>query len=170
MGSQKENMGPVHSFLTKMTLKTAVVVFTACSFLKGFPFALESTDSLRVRKYTAKWKIALWHVSNFIFYFAATFQFTTYMYALTTDLRGNGFAIHTIYVMYSLFGVVFMLSVYMKPDVCILMLNQHDRLLQIIEGTQRLPFGVVLSIAFTYFLTVFQNSAWTFRLGHPNRS
>ena len=133
MKRNNKDMGPVHSFLTRLTLKTAIAVFQVCSFLKAFPFALESRNSLKVQKYTAKWRLVLWHVVNFIVYCAATFQFTTYMYELWTSVRGNAFAIHTMYVMYSVFGVVFMLSVYMKPDVCILMLNQHDRLLQIID-------------------------------------
>ena len=117
-------------------LRTAIVVFNVCSFIKASPFHLESSDCLRVRKYSARWKRLLWHVTNLMFYFAATFQITTYTYEIFTADKGNAFAIHTIYAVCSVFGIVFMLSLYMGPDLCILMLNQHDKLLGTIESKQ----------------------------------
>ena len=123
-----------HKFLANFTLKTAVAVYRVCSLLKSVPFALESNDSLRVRKFESRWKLFLWHSLNLLFYFAANFQFLTYIHTSCGGVRGNAFAVHTIYLMASLFGLVFMLSLYMKPDVCILLRRQHDRLLQTIAG------------------------------------
>ena len=129
-----QSLSPFHKFLGNFTLKTAVVVYKVCSFLKSVPFSLESNDSLRVRKFQSRWKLLLWHLVNFLFYFAANFQFLTYIHTIFGGIRGNAFAVHTIYLMASLFGLVFMLSLYMKPDVCILLLRQHDKLLQTIAG------------------------------------
>ena len=138
-GSQVRNMrdhgfSPLHKFLANLTLKTAVAVYKVCSLLKSVPFALESNDSLRVKKFESRWKLFLWHSLNWLFYFAANFQFLTYVHTLCGGVRGNAFAVHTLYIMASLFGLVFMLSLYMKPDVCILLLRQHDKLLQTIAG------------------------------------
>ena len=127
-------LSPLHSFLSNFTLKTAVAVYKVCSLLKSVPFTLESNDCLRVRKFESRWKLLLWHLANFLFYFAANIQFLTYVHTLFGGVRGNAFAVHTIYLMASLFGLVFMLSLYMKPDVCILLMRQHDKLLQTIAG------------------------------------
>ena len=145
MEKHRQEMSPSHFFLTNFTLKTATVVFKVCTLLNAFPFALESKDSLRVRKHSSKFRIALWHLANLVVYFAATFEFTAYMHEVFTGEKGNAFAIHTIYGVVSLFGVVFMLTLYMKPDVGILMLNQHDKLLETIEGKQSIMLIVGLA-------------------------
>ena len=141
----KQTMSPTQDFLAKITMTTAIAVYKVCSIIKSVPFALESNDSLRVRKFESRWKIWLWHLVNFLFYFAACFQFLTFIHTLTSGLRGNAFAVHTLYLMASLFGLVFMLSLYMKPDVCVLLLRQHDKLLQTIAGKES-RFGTRLNI------------------------
>ena len=75
MEKKRKIMDRIHSFLTKLTLKTAVGVFKVFSFLKAVPFALESNDTLSVKKFESRWRLWLWHFVKWLFYFAAAFQF-----------------------------------------------------------------------------------------------
>ena len=132
--SDANQLGPLHSFMTKFTLKTAVGVFKINSYLRLVPFENTSKDSLAVRKLGRGWKLMAWHLVNWIFFFAQIFQIVSYIHTLRGTVRGNAFAVHTFCLIVSLFGSAFVLPVYMKPKECVLLLRQHEKLLQKIAG------------------------------------
>ena len=127
-------LSPLHSFMTRFTLQTAVRLFKIISFLKLVPFECTSKDSLGFRKLRSGWKLMSWHLINWIFFFAQIFQILSFTHTLMGGVRGNAFAVHTVCLVCSLFGSAFVLSVYMKSNECILLLRQHERLLQKVSG------------------------------------
>ena len=132
--SDANRPSPFHSLMTQFTLKTAVGVFKINSFLRLVPFESTSKDSLAVRKVGSGWKLMSWHLVNWIFFFAQIFQILSYIHTLMGNVRGNAFAVHTFCLIVSLFGSAFVLPVYMKPRECVLLLRQHEKLLQKIAG------------------------------------
>ena len=132
--SNANHLGPLHSFMTKFTLKTAVGVLNINSFLRLVPFESTSRDSLAVRKLGSGWKLMAWHLVAWVFFFAQIFQILSYIHRLMGNVRGNAFAVHTFCLIVSLFGSAFVLPVYMKPKECVLLLRQHEKLLQKIAG------------------------------------
>ena len=124
----------LHQLLTKETFKMAVRLYRVAAFIHCVPFRLESGSCLRVKMFTSKWRIFLWHLANWIFYFQAAFLVATFAIAVTTEPFGEQLVLHLIYIVAVMFGFVFMLSCYLKPHACLLMLNQHEFIVQKIKG------------------------------------
>ena len=124
----------LHKFFTKETFKMAIRLYRVAAFIHCVPFGLESGSCLRVKMFTSKWRIFLWHLANWIFYFQAAFLVLTFAMAATTEPFGEQLVLHLIYIVGVLFGFVFMLSCYLKPHACLLMLNQHEFIVQKIKG------------------------------------
>ena len=128
----------LHQFLTTETFKTAIWLYRLAAIIHCVPFALESGSRLCVKMFSSKWRMLLWHLVNWIYYLQTAFLVATFVIALTTEPFGEQLVLHLIYIVSALFGFVFMLSCYLKPQACVIMLNKHDFILRKTEGKDQL--------------------------------
>ena len=139
MATPKSHGGALHKFhqfLTAETFRLSIRLYRIAAFIHCIPFELESGSSLRVKMFSSKLRILLWHLANWIYFFQAVFLVVTFAIAVTTEPFGEMLVIHLIYVVGVLFGLVFMLTCYLKPHACVVMLNQHDFMLRKVEGDE----------------------------------
>ena len=133
-------LSPLHSFLTELTMTTVIGTLKLTSFFNLIPLSVESSVegaqnySLRVEKFGWGWRLVAWHLVNWILFFAQIFQITSCTHTLMSDVRGNAYAVHICILIGSLFGSIFVLTVYVKQKEWILLLRQHEKLLGTISG------------------------------------
>lgn len=53
--------------------------------------------------------------------------------------------------MFALFGAVYMMAIYLKPGACILLIRQHDKLLEIIAGKCSFKYSLLLFICNSFY-------------------
>ena len=121
-------------FLTKETVKMATLQFRIAAFLKCAPFELEGKSVFRVKMFKSKWKLAAWHVINWIYSMQTAFLLISFAYGLWKQPFGEELVMHLMYIVGATIGWVFMTSLYLKPRECLVMLNQHDLIVRTTAG------------------------------------
>ena len=138
--------GKIHEYLSRKTFENSLLLFRFASLTKCVPFEPCDTKDFRVQKFTKVWKLAFWHVTNWIFTFAFIFQCISFVREIGNSESIEELTIHLLYVANCTFGFIYMMSMYLKPNEAIKMLNQQVFLLE------SFPCKFSLSVRITYLM------------------
>ena len=133
--------------LTSETVKMATLQYRIAAIIKSAPFELEGKSIFRVKMFKSKWKLAAWHAANWILSLQLAFLLLSLFWTISrTDTSEAKLVMHLICAVEAICGWVFMTSLYLKPNECLFMLNQHELIVQAAKGNfncRKLPLKLI---------------------------
>ena len=127
-------LSQVVDFLTRETVKMATLQYKVAAIIKCAPFELEEKSVFRVKMFKSKWKLAAWHAANWINSLQTGFLLISLAWSMWKEPFGEKLVVHLFSVVGATLGWVFMMSLYLKPIECLVMLNQYDSIVSTTKG------------------------------------
>ena len=118
--------GSLREKLSQKTFRVSHAIYWFAAFNKCVPFEPVGKEDLRVKRFKSAWKLLLWHAANWIFIFSFFFQWASFIHEIATKPFSQGTAIHLSIVAAISFNFIFMVTMYLKSEEAIFLLNQQD--------------------------------------------
>ena len=112
--------------LPKETFQLSHKIYGFASFNKCVPFQLVGKEDMRVKRFGSIWRLILWHCANWTFIFSFIFQWSSYIHEAATKPFGQDQAIHLAVVTALSFNFIFMVTMYLKSEEGIFLVNQQE--------------------------------------------